>query len=276
MDEITTKEELRSLYREELRRLSKQERLALELIARAGAEGLRGLDIVKRSGGRIKRGHVYVMLDRMERKGVVQTGEEERGRLDWGRLRAWATDKGQALAAVIRRNPPPRKGWSNPSATTKEAPVERRETFIAYPDWSEPGRARFTAALHAFDARVLETSRGCLVAPHFLVSVVDREGFAKQAGTSTRPITTEAPPIARVETRATDKAKRPYFKVPDEVTGEGREYILVPAFGDGLDWLARTLGEWAAGLAGLPESEHGTGLEVVFLDDEEARAIMDR
>jgi hypothetical protein len=74
--------------------------------------------------------------------------------------------------------------------------------FIAYPDWSKAGRARFLEAVAVFDAKILR--RGGRVGPpehfaiHFLVECGQREAFAAAAGTSRRPIATEDAPKARV------------------------------------------------------------------------------
>jgi DNA-binding PadR family transcriptional regulator len=53
--------------------MSATESLVLELLR--GAERY-GLELVERSGGRLKRGTVYVTLGRMERKGFVESRQE--------------------------------------------------------------------------------------------------------------------------------------------------------------------------------------------------------
>jgi hypothetical protein len=74
--------------------------------------------------------------------------------------------------------------------------------FIAYPDWSKTGRARFLMAVAVFDVRILR--RGGKVGPpddfavHFLVECKQRKAFAAAAGTERRPISTEDAPKARV------------------------------------------------------------------------------
>lgn len=58
----------------ELPRLSATERLIVELLA-ADRE-LFGLQMVELSGGRLKRGTVYVTLGRMQEKGYVESRQE--------------------------------------------------------------------------------------------------------------------------------------------------------------------------------------------------------
>jgi PadR family transcriptional regulator, regulatory protein PadR len=55
--------------------LPAKERLILELLV-AGGESY-GLDLVKRSEGELKRGTVYVTLQRMEEKGLVKARDVE-------------------------------------------------------------------------------------------------------------------------------------------------------------------------------------------------------
>jgi PadR family transcriptional regulator PadR len=56
--------------------LSGKERLVLELLA-AGRDQMYGLQLVEQSGGRLKRGTVYVTLGRMEKKGLVEADAEK-------------------------------------------------------------------------------------------------------------------------------------------------------------------------------------------------------
>lgn len=58
----------------ELPRLSKAERLILELLVDQGE--LFGLQMVETSGGRLKRGTVYVTLGRMQEKGYLESRQE--------------------------------------------------------------------------------------------------------------------------------------------------------------------------------------------------------
>jgi PadR family transcriptional regulator PadR len=56
--------------------LSSLESLALDLLTAHGPTY--GLDLVSSSGGKLKRGSVYVTLGRMEQKGLVTSRLEER------------------------------------------------------------------------------------------------------------------------------------------------------------------------------------------------------
>ena len=55
-------------------RLSPKERVILDLLVSAGP--LYGLRLVELSGGKLKRGTVYVTLGRMDQKGYVQSEQE--------------------------------------------------------------------------------------------------------------------------------------------------------------------------------------------------------
>ena len=57
-----------------LPRLSGAERLILELLTEHG--DLFGLELVERSGRRLKRGTVYVTLGRMQEKGYLESRQE--------------------------------------------------------------------------------------------------------------------------------------------------------------------------------------------------------
>jgi len=59
-----------------LHTLSAKERIILELLANGGLKF--GLQLVEESGGRLKRGTVYVTLSRMEAKGYVESEQESR------------------------------------------------------------------------------------------------------------------------------------------------------------------------------------------------------
>lgn len=59
----------------DLPRLSSTERLILELLS-TEAE-MFGLQMVEQSGGRLKRGTVYVTLGRMQEKGYLETRQED-------------------------------------------------------------------------------------------------------------------------------------------------------------------------------------------------------
>jgi DNA-binding PadR family transcriptional regulator len=53
------------------------ERLILRLLLDGGRE-MYGLDLIKASGGQLRLGSIYVTLDRMARKGLVESHEETR------------------------------------------------------------------------------------------------------------------------------------------------------------------------------------------------------
>jgi DNA-binding PadR family transcriptional regulator len=59
---------------EQLPKFSTAERLIVELLADEGE--LFGLQMVERSGGRLKRGTVYVTLGRMQEKGYLESRQE--------------------------------------------------------------------------------------------------------------------------------------------------------------------------------------------------------
>lgn len=56
-------------------RISQKQGVVLDLLTTAG--DAYGLELVRASDGRLKRGTVYVTLDRMEKKGLVESWEEE-------------------------------------------------------------------------------------------------------------------------------------------------------------------------------------------------------
>ena len=63
--------------RESLPPLPPTERLILELLVASGKE-MFGLELIQASGGRLKRGSIYVTLHRMSQKGLVESREETR------------------------------------------------------------------------------------------------------------------------------------------------------------------------------------------------------
>lgn len=79
-------------------------------------------------------------------------------------------------------------------------------TFIAYPDSSRAGLARFTEALTMPGAKVLRGYQGPPI--QFVVECEDREAFARAAGTESRPITTETAPRPRVYPDAQRERRR--------------------------------------------------------------------
>jgi len=60
---------------DEIPNLSIREMLILKLLSESGETY--GLDMVKQSGGRLKRGTIYVTLDRMEDKGLIESKLEQ-------------------------------------------------------------------------------------------------------------------------------------------------------------------------------------------------------
>jgi len=68
----------RDSYGERIPTLSTKEALILELLLACIAREMYGLEIVNRSGGKLKRGTVYVTLSRMEDKGFVESHMEQK------------------------------------------------------------------------------------------------------------------------------------------------------------------------------------------------------
>ena len=59
-------------------RLSPKETTILALLTKAGRKGAYGLQLVQQSGGELRPGTIYVTLDRMQGKGLVESKQEER------------------------------------------------------------------------------------------------------------------------------------------------------------------------------------------------------
>lgn len=59
-------------------RLSPKERAILSLLMIAGRKGLYGLQLVQQSAGELRRGTIYVTLDRMQAKGFVESRQEDK------------------------------------------------------------------------------------------------------------------------------------------------------------------------------------------------------
>lgn len=81
-----------------LPRLSATERLILELLVEHGE--LFGLAMVEASGGRLKRGTVYVTLGRMEDKGYLESRQEPLPPGATGLPRRLYTPTGHALRVL--------------------------------------------------------------------------------------------------------------------------------------------------------------------------------
>lgn len=60
--------------------LSGKEALVLDLLLNKPSTGMYGLELVRVSGNRMKRGTIYVTLSRMEEKGYVESWQEEQRR----------------------------------------------------------------------------------------------------------------------------------------------------------------------------------------------------
>ena len=58
--------------------LSRKEAIVLELLLAHTAEEMYGLQLVKESASGLKRGTIYVTLDRMEKKGYVKSRHEDK------------------------------------------------------------------------------------------------------------------------------------------------------------------------------------------------------
>jgi PadR family transcriptional regulator, regulatory protein PadR len=71
------KEENRATSASDFRSLSRKERLILKLLLGA-AHDLYGLEMVEASAGELKRGTIYVTLQRMQEKGLVDSRPEPR------------------------------------------------------------------------------------------------------------------------------------------------------------------------------------------------------
>lgn len=107
-------------------RLSPKEHAILSLLMRAGRRGLYGLQLVQQSSGELRRGTVYVTLERMQEKGFVESRQEEKQPgisgiprriycATWYGIRVFqAWEKLQGLS-VFRLSPP------TPSTTTSGA-----------------------------------------------------------------------------------------------------------------------------------------------------------
>ena len=57
--------------------LSGKEAAVLDLLLAKPSQAMYGLELVNVSAGRLKRGTIYVTLDRMEDKGLVESREED-------------------------------------------------------------------------------------------------------------------------------------------------------------------------------------------------------
>jgi DNA-binding PadR family transcriptional regulator len=82
-------------------RLSDTETLIIGLLIESGQE-MFGLEMVEAAGGKLKRGTIYVTLQRMADKGFVESREEPRQAPEIGmpRRRYWVSPLGQKIYAA--------------------------------------------------------------------------------------------------------------------------------------------------------------------------------
>ena len=59
-------------------RLSPKEHVILSLLMKSGRKGSYGLQLVEQSAGDLRPGTIYVTLERMQRRGLVESKQEER------------------------------------------------------------------------------------------------------------------------------------------------------------------------------------------------------
>ena len=81
--------------------LPKTDRMILSLLQQCGWEEIYGREFVERSGGRLSKGSIYVLLHRMEHdKGFLESRRAADG--TYKRL-YWATGSGQVALAMTER-----------------------------------------------------------------------------------------------------------------------------------------------------------------------------
>lgn len=80
--------------------LSLKEATVLGILVSVPAEEMYGLQIVDESAGLLKRGTIYVTLQRMEEKKVIKSRQEERSRPEIGIARRVYTVTGLGLRAL--------------------------------------------------------------------------------------------------------------------------------------------------------------------------------
>lgn len=98
-----TKESNKEESTDDLPLLSRKEALILEMLISSGRE-LFGLEMVEASGGDLKRGTVYVTLQRMKEKGFIDSKPEPRPAPEIGipRRMYWATGAGERVFAAYQ------------------------------------------------------------------------------------------------------------------------------------------------------------------------------
>ena len=75
------------------------EQLILELLVTSG-KAMFGLELIEASGGRLKRGTIYVTLQRMTKKGFVESREEARTAPEIGIPRRLYTASGLGIRVL--------------------------------------------------------------------------------------------------------------------------------------------------------------------------------
>ena len=91
--------------------LSTKQAVILELLVANAAREMYGRELVKASGGRLKRGTVYLSLQRMEEKGFIESREEPAG--EQGDPPRWmfrVTRLGQRIHDACARHTLPARG----------------------------------------------------------------------------------------------------------------------------------------------------------------------
>ena len=88
-----------NLYEYLAMRLSRKETIALRLLVAHG--GLYGLELVAAAGGELRRGTVYVTLQRMAAKGLVESRIEEPGAGEQGPARRVFEATGLGRRALV-------------------------------------------------------------------------------------------------------------------------------------------------------------------------------
>jgi len=104
---------------DEMPHLTRTEAIILDLLVRPGMLELYGLEIVNASHGSITRGSVYVLLSRMEDKGLVTSRKEAAPEFAGGlpRVMYKATGLGQRAFGALRAA---REVWRTGLAFTPE------------------------------------------------------------------------------------------------------------------------------------------------------------
>jgi DNA-binding PadR family transcriptional regulator len=89
---------------EKMPSLSKREALIMEILLGRPTKELYGLELVRESGNRLKRGTVYVTLGRLEDKGFIEAQEDCQPNISGlPRRRYKVTGYGQQVYELLRR-----------------------------------------------------------------------------------------------------------------------------------------------------------------------------